>query len=333
MYNFEEELGRGHFSIVKKAQHVLSKDMVAVKIIDKTTLQDDELDHLHHEVRVMKLIRHPHVIRLYQVCNTNTKLYLILELGEGGDLYEYLTKNGKMDEPRAQRLFRQIAEAVAFCHQHHIAHRDLKPENCVFATRKHEEEEETIKVTDFGLSNDFKPGEKMKTACGSLCYSCPEVLLQEPYDGPLADIWSLGVILFMMVTGRLPFQEPNDYQTITKIVDVKFEIPAFVSNECKDLISRLLVKEPSDRISLAEILAHPWLEGVVINLPSATPYANGRPVISDEQHERILATMSAAGLDPTKVTAALDNRSYDYLASTYFLLAERERPSFPVLIF
>jgi len=134
MYDFRNTLGKGHFSVVKLAQHVISKDMVAVKIIDKATLQTDELEHLHHEVRVMKLLRHPHVIRLYQVCNTNTKLYLILELGAGGDLYEHLNKTGKMTEERAQKLMYQIVDAVGYCHQHHIAHRDLKPENVVFAT-------------------------------------------------------------------------------------------------------------------------------------------------------------------------------------------------------
>lgn len=129
MFDLKETLGSGHFSVVKKAQHVLSRRAVAVKIIDKKALKPDELKHLDHEVKAMRLVRHPHVIRLYEVKDTKTKLFLILELGDGGDLYEYLTKNGKLSEEHAQTIFRQIVEAVAYCHKHHIAHRDLKPEN------------------------------------------------------------------------------------------------------------------------------------------------------------------------------------------------------------
>lgn len=222
------------------AEHVLSKQRVAVKIIDKSKLQPDELEHLHHEVRLMKLIRHPHIIRLYQVQNTNNKLYLILELGSGGDLYEYISKHGALPEAHARRLFRQIAQGVAYCHKNRIAHRDLKPENVVFCTTK--TGEEVVKVTDFGLSNSFAPGEKMKTACGSLVYTCPEILLGDPYDGPQADVWSLGVILYMMVCGKLPFQEHNDTATLVKIMDVVYKPPTHVSANCRDLLSRMLVR-------------------------------------------------------------------------------------------
>ena len=240
MYDFRGTLGKGHFAVVKLAEHVLSKLRVAVKIIDKNKLQPDELEHLHHEVRVMKLIRHPHIIRLYQVHNTNNKLYLILELGSGGDLYEYLNKNGKLEEGRARKLFRQIAQAMSYCHQHRVAHRDLKPENVVFCTAKNGEE--VVKVTDFGLSNNFAPGEKMKTACGSLVYTCPEILLGDSYDGPQADIWSLGVILYMMICGKLPFQEHSDTATLIKIMDVIYKQPEHVSEDCRSLLARMLVR-------------------------------------------------------------------------------------------
>lgn len=132
MYDFKETLGNGNFSVVKIAQHVISKEKVAVKIIDKVKLDSMALDHLEHEVRVMKLLRHPHVVRLYQVVDTTSRLYLILELGEGGDLYDYIESHGAIAEHQAQLYFRQIVEAVSFCHQHHVAHRDLKPENVVF---------------------------------------------------------------------------------------------------------------------------------------------------------------------------------------------------------
>eukprot|EP00045_Choanoeca_perplexa_P011703 m.124979 g.124979 ORF g.124979 m.124979 type:complete len:636 (+) comp15729_c0_seq1:262-2169(+) len=327
MYDFRNTLGKGHFSVVKLAQHVISKDMVAVKIIDKATLQADELEHLHHEVRVMKLLRHPHVIRLYQVCNTNTKLYLILELGAGGDLYEHLNKTGKMTEARARNLMYQIVDAVAYCHQHHIAHRDLKPENVVFATDPDGKGPDIVKVTDFGLSNNFTPGEQMKTACGSLCYSCPEVLLGDLYDGPLADIWSLGVILYMMVTGHLPFQEHNDSLTIIKIMDVKYALPEYLSQECGDLIGKLLLKEPQARARMADIKSHPWLRTAQPDRSVAATtahYENGRPVLTKEQHEAVMATMKKGGFTAAAVHEAFKARTYDYITSTYCLLAERE---------
>ena len=132
MYDFKETLGKGHFSVVKVAEHVICKQRVAVKIIDKSRLSAMDMDHLHHEVRVMKLLRHPNVVRLYQVVDTQTRLYLILELGSGGDLYEYITKNSVMNENQARDFFYQIVDAVEYCHARHIAHRDLKPENVVF---------------------------------------------------------------------------------------------------------------------------------------------------------------------------------------------------------
>ena len=146
MYDFLDNLGKGHFAVVKRAQHVISKEQVAVKIIDKTKLTKDELDHIHHEVRVMKLIRHPHVVRLYQVVDTAKSLYLILELGSGGDLYEHIQKHGKLPEERARHFYRQLVAAVCYCHSNHIVHRDLKTENVVFC------DDNTVKITDFGLT-------------------------------------------------------------------------------------------------------------------------------------------------------------------------------------
>lgn len=180
MYDLDETLGVGHFAVVKLARHVFTGEQVAVKVIDKLRLDKVSRDHLYQEVRCMKLVQHPGVVRLYEVIDTQTKLYLILELGEGGDLYEYIQKheNG-VGEAEARDIFRQIAEAIAYCHKLHVVHRDLKPENVVFCQNG-----SSVKLTDFGLSNKFAPGEKLKTSCGSLCYSAPEILLGDHYDAP-----------------------------------------------------------------------------------------------------------------------------------------------------
>lgn len=154
------------------------------------------------EIMCMKLVQHPHVVRLYEVIDTATKLYLILELGDGGDLYDYIMKHDRgLSEDLAKKYFFQIVSAITYCHQLHVVHRDLKPENVVFF-----EKLGIVKLTDFGFSNQFSPGKTLDTSCGSLAYSAPEILLGDSYDAPKVDIWSLGVILYMLVCGHLPFQ-------------------------------------------------------------------------------------------------------------------------------
>lgn len=180
LYDMEDTIGRGHFAVVKLARHVFTGEKVAVKVIDKTKLDDVSKAHLFQEVRCMKLVQHPNVVRLYEVIDTQTKLYLILELGDGGDMYDYIMKHNKgLDENIARRYFKQIVEAISYCHNLHVVHRDLKPENVVFF-----EKLGIVKVTDFGFSNQFKPGSNLETSCGSLAYSAPEILLGDSYDAP-----------------------------------------------------------------------------------------------------------------------------------------------------
>jgi len=179
LYDMENTIGKGHFAVVKLARHVFTGEKVAVKVIDKTKLDDISKAHLFQEVRCMKLVQHPNVVRLYEVIDTQTKLYLILELGDGGDMYDYIIKHRGLDEEAARGYFKQIVEAISYCHNLHVVHRDLKPENVVFF-----EKSGVVKVTDFGFSNMFKPGSTLETSCGSLAYSAPEILLGDSYDAP-----------------------------------------------------------------------------------------------------------------------------------------------------
>lgn len=239
-------------------------------MIDKTKLDVMATSHLLQEVRCMRRVQHPNVVRLYEVIDTPTTLYLVMELAEGGDLYDYILRHeGGVAEGTAKRHFAQIVRAVAYCHQLHVVHRDLKPENVVFFPQQG-----TVKLTDFGFSNLFQPGMMLATSCGSLAYSAPEILLGEEYHAPAVDIWSLGVILYMLVCGVPPFQETNDSETLVMILDCRYSVPEHVSDDCRDLISRMLQKDPSRRASLNEIEAHHWLQGLdnALLSPEAPPH-------------------------------------------------------------
>lgn len=177
----------------------------------------------------MKLVQHPNIVRLYEVIDTSSKLFLILELGDY-DMFEYIMRNENkgIKESDAQQYFSQIIKAIDYCHTLHVVHRDLKPENVVFF-----EKLGMVKLTDFGFSNLFTPGQQLQTSCGSLAYSAPEILLGDAYDAPAVDVWSLGVILYMLVCGRLPFQETNESETLTKILDCRYSVPDYISQQCR----------------------------------------------------------------------------------------------------
>ncbi|CAH8824757.1 unnamed protein product [Trichobilharzia szidati] len=323
LYDLQHTIGRGHYAVVKQARHVFTGEKVAVKVIDKTKLDNISRDHLFQEVVCMKLVQHPNVVRLYEVIDTPTKLYLVLELGDGGDLYDYITSHGDgLSEKVAKRYFRQIVTAIAYCHKLRVVHRDLKPENVVFF-----EKLGLVKLTDFGFSNRFIPGTNLDTACGSLAYSAPEILLGDSYDAPKVDIWSLGVILYMLVSGNLPFQETNDSETLTKIMDCDYSMPAHLSPDCKRLISRLLIRDPQKRAHLDDILQDDWLKIDGEDLPIelfSVPLIS-REHLSFEDHMEILSKMAEGKLATVEeIQSTLDRNEYNHIAATYYLLAERK---------
>ncbi|XP_016423132.1 SNF-related serine/threonine-protein kinase-like [Sinocyclocheilus rhinocerous] len=321
LYDMNKTLGRGHFAVVKLARHVFTGEKVAVKVIDKTKLDTVATGHLFQEVRCMKLVQHPNIVRLYEVIDTQTKLYLILELGDGGDMFDYIMKHEEgLTEELAKKYFAQIVHAISYCHRLHVVHRDLKPENVVFF-----EKQGLVKLTDFGFSNKFQPGKKLTTSCGSLAYSAPEILLGDEYDAPAVDIWSLGVILFMLVCGQPPFQEANDSETLTMIMDCKYTVPAHVSNACKDLINRMLQRDPKRRASLEEIESHAWLQGVDPSPATKfnTPLVSHKN-LSEEEHNSIIQRMVLGDIaDREAIIEALETNKYNHITATYFLLAER----------
>eukprot|EP00041_Stephanoeca_diplocostata_P025131 m.651500 g.651500 ORF g.651500 m.651500 type:complete len:515 (+) comp22676_c3_seq3:342-1886(+) len=259
MYTFMETIGIGSDAIVRRACHTITNDSVAVKIIKKDGFTPEELEKMRREVNIMRMIEHKHVVRLYQVLETESKLYMFLEFGEGGDLQQHIVAHGRLSEPRARNVIKQVSEGLKYCHNNRVAHRDLKAENILFTDLR----ARIVKLADFGFGNTFDEGAMLHTMCGSLMYSAPEVLLEEPYDGPAADMWSLGCILYLMVCGSLPFYDPKDAVAVVKVMDVEYEEPEHCSRNCIDLIANLLVKDPAGRLTVEQVIAHPWLDGPV----------------------------------------------------------------------
>lgn len=191
------------------------------------------------------MVRHPHVVQLYEIIETPKKLYLIMEFASGGELFDYIVKSVKVEEDEACRFFQQILSGVEYISQLKIVHRDLKPENLLLDFDK------GIKLVDFGLSNTYKTGEMLKTACGSPCYAAPEMIAGKKYNGTQVDLWSCGVILFALLAGYLPFEDPNTSDLYKKILSADFTLPREISNEAADLINRILTTKPEKRITIA----------------------------------------------------------------------------------
>ncbi|WAR12341.1 SNRK-like protein [Mya arenaria] len=320
LYDLEETIGEGHFAVVKLARHVFTGEKVAVKVIDKNKLDEVSKAHLFQEVRCMKLVQHPNVVRLYEVIDTQTKLYLILELGDGGDMYDYIMKHEKgIEENKARHYFSQIVEAISYCHRLHVVHRDLKPENVVFFKKL-----EVVKLTDFGFSNMFNPGNKLETSCGSLAYSAPEILLGDSYDAQAVDIWSLGVILFMLVCGEAPFQEASDSETLTMIMDCKYKFPPHVSQPCRNLISLMLRREPGQRGNLQQIEKHEWLRKGGDDVPHFHMPLISREQVSEEDHVSVIEKMVEGCIaSKDEILMSIEKDMYNHITATYYLLAER----------
>jgi len=256
-YDFAEELGRGGFSIVVKAIKKDTKEVVAVKIIEKNQ-SEEELLLLQREIDILRKLNHKNIIALKDVYDEKDTIHLVMELVQGGELFDQIVSRGTYSEADAANIIRQILEAVAYMHDNGIAHRDLKPENLLCSGDEHN----TIKVTDFGLSKDFSSA-SLRTSCGTPDYVAPEVLKGQPYDNTV-DIWSIGVITYILLCGFPPFYGNTDQQIFEKILRVDYDFPSpdwdSISAEAKQFIKSILVPEPSKRPSAVEALEMDWIK-------------------------------------------------------------------------
>lgn len=260
VYTIGREIGTGGFSTVHEATRKSDQTKYAVKCIKKQQIEGEDIKLLKREIQIMKQLDHPNILKLYEVYEDDEKFYLVMELVQGKELFDKIVERGQYSEKDAAHIVRQILSAVEYLHKNDIAHRDLKPENLLSAGSA---EKEVIKIADFGFSKNFGE-EKLMTSCGSPGYVAPEVLTCESYDKSV-DMWSVGVILYILLCGYPPFYADNAPALFKKIMDVQYDFddPSWedVSEEAKQLIEHLLVKEPEKRFTASQCLGHSWVTG------------------------------------------------------------------------
>ncbi|XP_026837195.1 serine/threonine-protein kinase MARK2 isoform X15 [Drosophila erecta] len=312
-YKLIKTIGKGNFAKVKLAKHLPTGKEVAIKIIDKTQLNSGSLQKLFREVRIMKMLDHPNIVKLFQVIETEKTLYLIMEYASGGEVFDYLVLHGRMKEKEARVKFRQIVSAVQYCHQKRIIHRDLKAENLLL------DSELNIKIADFGFSNEFTPGSKLDTFCGSPPYAAPELFQGKKYDGPEVDVWSLGVILYTLVSGSLPFDGSTLRELRERVLRGKYRIPFYMSTDCENLLRKFLVLNPAKRASLETIMGDKWMN-MGFEEDELKPYIEPKADLADPKRIEALVAM---GYNRSEIEASLSQVRYDDVFATYLLLGRK----------
>ncbi|KAG8050190.1 hypothetical protein GUJ93_ZPchr0009g1846 [Zizania palustris] len=267
-YELGRLLGQGTFAKVYYGRDLLSGESVAIKVIDKARLRRTEgmVEQLRREISVMRMVRHPNVVGIREVLASRARVFVVMEYARDGELFAEVAR-GRLAEDHARRYFQQLVAAVGFCHTRGVAHRDLKPENLLL------DEDGRLKVSDFGLAalpEQLRQDGLLHTQCGTPAYAAPEVLRKRGYDGARADLWSCGVVLYVLLCGFLPFQHDNYAKMYQKIFKAEYQMPPWVSGDARRLIARLLVVDPAKRISIPEIMRTPWFrKGFVPPVPTS----------------------------------------------------------------
>ncbi|KAM5129142.1 MAP/microtubule affinity-regulating kinase 3 isoform 1-T1 [Mantella aurantiaca] len=261
----------------------------------------------------MKILNHPNIVKLFEVIETEKTLYLIMEYASGGEVFDYLVAHGRMKEKEARAKFRQIVSAVQYCHQKHIVHRDLKAENLLL------DADMNIKIADFGFSNEFTVGNKLDTFCGSPPYAAPELFQGKKYDGPEVDVWSLGVILYTLVSGSLPFDGQNLKDLRERVLRGKYRIPFYMSTDCENLLKRFLVLNPTKRGTLEQIMKDRWINAGHEE-DELKPFVEPELDIADQKRIDIMIGM---GYSREEIQESLSKMKYDEITATYLLLGRK----------
>ena len=336
-YRVGRTLGRGNFAQVRIAYHEVANTKVAMKIVDKRSLDAENLDKIEREILILQQLAHPFIVKLYEVIRTERFLYIVTEYVNNGELFDMLMDRGRQTEQESRRLFQQIVSAVAYCHANGVVHRDLKAENLLL------DKKNNIKIIDFGFSNYQPPDQLLSTWCGSPPYAAPELLLAQEYDGRQSDVWSLGVILYILVTAGFPFPGDSVEKLKRAVLSDHLKIPFWVSVECADLIRKMLTVSPVKRYTLHQVIQHRWMTS---NMPdqikqllaelasqkrktkensanniASSPITNGRPLLDPTV---MVFMQQHTGWSDDQITEEVIARNFESpIFATYELLLTR----------
>ena len=327
-YILKKKIGEGAFAEVRLAQHEDTREEFAVKIFDKQILPESTIEKdVRREIKIMKYLRHPNIVSIHAVLMTSTKMYLVMELVKGGELYDEIVSKRRIDEKTSRRYFHQIVDAMTYCHSRGVFHRDLKPENLLV-------NKGVIKLTDFGMSwmkdvmnPDFQARTLLQTQCGTPKYMPPEII-QRPasgYDGEKLDAWECGMVLYALLAGYLPFSGDNDNEVFRSILKGNIKYPHYFSSGAKDVLSKLLIKDPEKRWSLRQIQCHAWF--LVDYIPAVVdedqPGYDLRKTVSTPGPSHLYSGYQDYSSQPSSVASNPSNRRTS--------LQEEIQPMFPLL--
>ena len=320
-YQLKDIIGEGMFGKVKLGIHLLTNEKVALKIFDKSKISSNkEKMYIQREISILKKVKHYNIIKLYNIVQTEKHLFLVQEYASGHELLKYLESKENLSENEVCKFYQQIISGIEYLHEIGIAHRDLKLENILLTNKFND-----IKIIDFGLSNiyDKESGELLHSSCGSPCYAAPEMIKGIEYEGVNTDIWSSGIILYLMLCKSFPFDDKNNSKLYQKILSGKFIMPNYLSNNAKDLLSKLLKVNPNERIKINEIKKHPWFNLVdpVKNYHKGIDINNTLLPIDDE-----IVKYMEKNFNITKniiINYILKN-NFNNVTTTYYLLLEKK---------
>ena len=317
-FKINKKLGEGMFSTVKLATHSLTGEQVAIKILEKTRIANKEdKERINREIQIMKKLKHYNIVKLYHVVENKLTIYLIQENIPGKEFMEYLTKKGKLKEIEACKFYHQIISGLEYIHQCGIAHRDFKPENILITN-----DNTILKIIDFGLGNLYKNNQLLKTSCGSPCYAPPEMIKDQSYNGALTDIWSSGIILYLMLCGKLPFYHDENEIMYKQILSGNFELPNYLSDNAKDMLKKILEIDPKKRINFEQIKAHPWF-----NIIDKNEFIH-KGINIDEDiipvDEEIVQNMEKIGFNKMEVRYSILKNFHNKVTTVYDLLLKKK---------
>ena len=314
-YSLGTELGSGAFGKVVLGKHILTNELVAIKILDKMILSHtpDDYQSVKQEINILKSVKHKHIVQLYEVLQTSRHIFIIMEYCEGKDLLDYILTKSKLSEEESLKYFQQLINALFYLHSQNIAHRDIKIDNMLLDRNR------DLKLVDFGLSTKYPDDNLLDQPCGTVVYAAPEVLQGREYHGMLADVWSSGIVLYGMLSGYLPFGEQDDEINRQNIIMGKIRFPSFFSDCVKDLLMHMLDLDPMTRFTLQEVRSHPWFNLLDYKLiPGIIIGYNVIPV-----DEKILNLCVTYNYDKEKVRESVVNNKYNAESALYYLLIKK----------